>query len=136
MTAVGKRGEECGVLGVHLVAEAMEFQIVDDALLEQAGEIGCGRDFVARPDFLRDTTATHQFAFFEHQDRPSGAREVCGGNQSVMAAADNDCVVFFQTCILPLVGLAVSPAFGNAQTKPAAPPFSSTAVDRWSMTTD
>ena len=93
VAAVGKGRKEGGVLGVHVVAEAFEFELANDALLQQAGEIGRGGDAVAGPDLFGDGAAAHQFAALEHQHLAAGAREVSGGDQAVVAAADDDGVV-------------------------------------------
>ena len=90
MAAVGKGGEERRILGVHLVAEARQLQFADDALLQQAGEVRGGGDAVARPDLFGDRASAHQFAPLQHQDLAPGARQVRGGDQSVVAAADDD----------------------------------------------
>ena len=75
MAAVGEGREERGVLGVDAVAEALQFQIADDLFLHQAGEVGCGGDAVAGPDFFGDGAAADQFARFENQHlRPARAR--------------------------------------------------------------
>ena len=94
MAPVGKRGEEGGILGVHLVAVARQFQLPDDAFLEQAGEVRGSGDAIARPDFFGDRAPAHEFAPLQHQHLAPAARQIGGGNQSVMAAADDDGIVF------------------------------------------
>ena len=108
MAAVGEGREESGIFGVHLVAEARELEFADDAFLKQAGEIGRGGDAVAGPDFFGDRAAAHQLALFEHQHFASGAGEVGRGDQAVVAAANDDYVVFSQLTIVTLIGNAVA----------------------------
>ena len=90
MRAIGKRRKERRILGVHAVSEALQLQIAHDLFLHQTGEVGSGRNSVAGPDFLGDGAAADHIARFEHQDLASGFREICGGDQSVMTAADDD----------------------------------------------
>ena len=93
MAAVGEGGEEGGIFGVHPVAEARELQIAHDAFLHQAGEVGGGGDAIARPDFFGDGAAADQFAPFEHQHLAAAARQIRGGDQAIVAAADDDGIV-------------------------------------------
>ena len=93
MAAVGKRGEECGILGVHLVAEARQLQFPHDAFLQQAGEVRGGGDAIARPDLLGDRAAAHQFAPLQYQHLAPAARQVGGRHQTIVAAADDDGIV-------------------------------------------
>ena len=86
----GNAREERGILGVHVVAEALQLQLAHDAFLQQAGKIGGGRDAISRPDFLGDRAAAHQFAPFQHQHLAPGARQIRGRDQAVVAAADDD----------------------------------------------
>ena len=97
VAAVGKGGEEGGILGVHVVAEALQLQIAHDAFLQQAGEVGGGGDAIAGPDLFGDGAAAHQFAPLEHQHLAAGARQIGGGDQAVVAAADDDGIVL-HTC--------------------------------------
>jgi hypothetical protein len=45
--------------------------------------------------FFGHATATHNFAALEHNSRESGARQVSGGGQPVVAGPDYDGVVRF-----------------------------------------
>ena len=94
VAAVGEDGEEGGILGVHAIAELLELQFADDALLHQAGQVGAGGDTIAGPDLFGDGAAAEELAAFEHEHLPSGARQVGGGDQAVVAAADDDHIVF------------------------------------------
>ena len=92
--AIGKDGKEGGILGIHAIAELFELQLADDALLHQAGQVCSGRDTIARPDLFGHGTPAQEFATFEHEHLPSRTRQVGGGDQAVVAAADDDHIVF------------------------------------------
>ncbi len=93
MTAIGERGEEGRILGIHVISEALQLQIAHDFFLHQAGEVGSGGDAISRPDFLGDGTSADEFTRFQDDYAPPGARKIRSGDQSVMAASDNDCVI-------------------------------------------
>ena len=94
MAAVGKSREEGRILGVHLISVALQFQFANDALLQQAGQVSRRGDPITRPDLFGDRTAAHHLAALQHQHRAPGAGQVGCGDQAVMTAAYNDCVVF------------------------------------------
>ncbi len=88
----GKSGEEGRILGKYPIAEALQFQFANDSFLEQADEIRAGRNPVARPDLFGDRAPAEHFAAFEDQHLLAGAGKVSGGDQAVVAAADDDYV--------------------------------------------
>ena len=93
VAAIGERGEERRVFGVHLIAVALQLQLADDALLQQAGEIRAGGDAIARPDFFGDRAAAQQFAPLKHEYLAPRPRQIRSRNQPVVAAAYDYCIV-------------------------------------------
>src|SRR3990172_6756542 len=67
VAAVGEGRKEGRVFGQDAVAEALELEFADDALLQQAAQVGGGRDLVARPDFFGDAGAAHERPALDHQ---------------------------------------------------------------------
>ena len=60
------------------------FRELDDALLEQAGEVrGCG-DAIARPDLFGDRAPAQQFAPLQHQHLAPAARQIGGPRQGIL----------------------------------------------------
>src|SRR5579871_1803914 len=114
MPAVEKRGEKRRVFGIDVIPVPFELQLVDDAWLEQAGEICAGGYVVARPELLGYRAASHHPPLFEHQDAPSRARQVSGRDESVMACAHYDDVVLFQVVIVALWGWLKRESRSNA----------------------
>ena len=95
MRAVGEGRKEGGILGVDAVAEALQFQVAHDLFLHQAGEVGGGGDAISGPDFFGDGASADQLARFEDDHAAAGAGQIRRGDQSVVAAADNDDVKCF-----------------------------------------
>ena len=94
MPPAGTDGKERGILRVHLVTEAFELEIAHDALLHEAGQVSARGDTIARPDRFRDRAAAENLAPLQHQHSASGAREIGSRNQAIVAAADDDGIVF------------------------------------------
>jgi hypothetical protein len=99
MTAVGKRREERRVFRVDDVAVAGEIEFAHDFFLHEAGKIGGSGNAVAGPDFLGDGASADQLAGFEDEDFLAGFGEIGGGDESVMASADDEDVVRVGHCI-------------------------------------
>src|ERR1035438_2027870 len=103
MSIIREGRKEGWIFRVHLISEARQLKFTDDPVLEQAGEVGRGRDAITGPDFFRYRAAAHQLTFFQHQHFAAGPREVSRGDQSVVSRADDDYVVFSQlTIVAPL----------------------------------
>src|SRR5450432_2657922 len=100
MAVVRERREERWILGVHLISEAGQFELPDDAVLEEAGEVGRRGDTIARPDFFSDRAAANQLAFFKNQNFAACARQVSRGHQAIVAPANDNYVVFCQLSIV------------------------------------
>ena len=91
--AVLARDGDVGVLGAQrdqLVAVAVQRQLLDDQRVQQPGEVGAGRDRVARPGLLERARAADLVAALEHEHAAPGAGEVGGGGEAVVAGADDD----------------------------------------------
>src|SRR5438874_429330 len=93
MTAVGKWRKERRVLGVDLISEALQLEVVDDALLQQAGEIGGRRYPKAGPHLFGDRAAADELTALKHEHSLPCPGQVRGRYQTVVARAHNDRVV-------------------------------------------
>jgi hypothetical protein len=93
IAAIGERREKRRILRIDLVAEAIQFQLGDHTLAQQARKIGGGRDTIAGPDLLGHGASAHQVATFEHQHGEAPPRKIGGRGQSIVPAADDDGVV-------------------------------------------
>ncbi len=74
-------------------AVALEFQVVDDPLLEIPADVRARRHPVTREDLLGVGRAPNLLPPLENRDLEAGPGEVERGDQSVVAAADDDGVV-------------------------------------------
>ena len=81
------------IAGDHPQAMRAEIEVADDRRHQHAGDVGRKGHAMARDHLLGDAGAAKDFASLEHEHRTASAREIGGGGQPVMAAADNDCVV-------------------------------------------
>ena len=74
----------------QLEAVAMEVEIADDCRAQKRDRIGGDGIAEAGMEFLRRRGAADLSAPLEHRDFEAGGGEIGGGDQSVMAAADDD----------------------------------------------
>ena len=77
----------------RLVAEVAQPQLLDDLRLQHRDDVGGARDALARPHLLGHAGAAEDVAALEHAHAQARAREVGGGGEPVVAAADDDRVV-------------------------------------------
>lgn len=68
--------------------------VPDDLRTEEAEEVAAARELEARDDLLRHGGATNEVAALEYGDGEAAASQVSGGDESVMATADDDSVPF------------------------------------------
>ena len=64
---MGETAGERRVLGVDLISEALQLEVVDDALLQQAGEIGGRRYAKAGPHLFSDGAAADELTALKHE---------------------------------------------------------------------
>ena len=88
--AVGEGSEGRRVARQELVAVAGELEVADDLRAEEAHHVGGRGDPEPRPGLLGDRRAAHPVAGLEHEDLLAGARQVGGGDEPVVAGADDD----------------------------------------------
>ena len=74
----------------HPQAVPRQLEIADDLRVQQRDRVGRNGIAEARMKFLGDGGAADDAALLEHGDLQTGGREICGANQTVMAAADDD----------------------------------------------
>ena len=70
-----------------------QIEIADDLGPEQAHDVREHRELEAGDDLLGDRGPTDEGASLEHDDFLAGAREIGGGNETVVSPADDDGVV-------------------------------------------
>jgi hypothetical protein len=95
VAVIGKRREEGGVFGINGIPMRRKIEVADDTLLQQARQISGGGDAVTGPDLLGDRASTDHLALFQYEHAAAGTRQVRGGYQAVVAAADDDDIVSF-----------------------------------------
>jgi hypothetical protein len=72
---------------------AREIEVADDFRPQQRDYVGADRELEAGKDFFGAGSAAEDVAAFEDEDFLSGAREVGGVDEAVVAAADYDNIV-------------------------------------------
>jgi hypothetical protein len=72
---------------------ARQFQLANDVRAQQADDVGEDGELEAGIDLLGDAGAADEIALFQHQHLLAGFRQVSGGHQAVVPAADNNGVV-------------------------------------------
>ncbi len=90
---VGERDLERGIAGDHAESVIGEMKVADNFRAKHAGDVGSGGGAAARSDFFGDTASTDGVAAFEDESGVSGACEIGGSSQAVVASADHDGVV-------------------------------------------
>src|SRR5579872_7542559 len=73
-----------------MVAMRFQFEVLDDLGVEQAAHVGCAGHGPAFPGVFADGRAADHFAALEHERAAPGLRKVSGGDQPIMAGADDD----------------------------------------------
>ncbi len=90
--AIGQRRERRRRARQNLEPVFPQLQLADDFREKQADHIGGGRDLVARPELLGGRAAAQHVPPLEHAHLLPGPGQIRGANQSVVSAADDDCV--------------------------------------------
>src|ERR1700730_13808607 len=68
-------------------------EVADNLGAKHAGDVGSGGGAAARSDLFGNTASADDVAAFEDEGGVSGASEICGSGQTVMASAHNDGIV-------------------------------------------
>ena len=71
-----------------------QVELADDLRPEEADDVRGDARLEARPNLFGDRGATQDVAALEDNDLQPGAGKVSGAGQAVMAAADDDRVIF------------------------------------------
>ena len=74
-------------------AVAREIEVADDLRPQQRHHVRADGELESGEDFFGAGSAAENVAAFEHQNFLSGALEIRGIDEAVVAAADNDYVV-------------------------------------------
>src|SRR5258708_4778860 len=69
--------------------------------MQQATEVGGGRNVVSGPDLLRGAGASQNVASLHHQNFATGAGKVAGAGETVVPRAHDDCVILVHSGIIP-----------------------------------
>ena len=90
--AVLERDPQVGVGDVDVEAAALEAELLDHEVVEQADDVGAGADDVVGVGerALERARAAEPLAALEHEHGLAGAGEVGGAGEPVVAAADDD----------------------------------------------
>src|SRR5450631_568117 len=91
--AVGERDLEGGIAGDHAESVIGEMEVANDFGAEHAGDVGGGGSAATGGDLFGNTASADNVAAFEDQSGVSGASEIRGGGEAVVAGADDDGVV-------------------------------------------
>ncbi len=86
-------GREGAVERENFEAVAREIEVADDFRPQQRDDVRADGELEAGKDFFGAGRAAENVAAFEHENFLSGAREVGGVDEAVVAAADYDYVV-------------------------------------------
>ena len=70
-----------------------QFQFPDDLGRQQADNVGINRVFETRVDFFGNSRSTNKMAPFQYQYLLAGFREICRCGETIVAAANDDCIV-------------------------------------------
>src|SRR5215510_10387216 len=85
---------ECAVERKDLEAMARQIEFADDFGPQQGNYVGTNREFESGKNFFSDCRPAEHMATLQHEHALSRAREIGCVDQSVVAAADDDTVVF------------------------------------------
>jgi hypothetical protein len=67
-----------------------EMEVADNLGAKHAGDVGSGGGAAVRSDLFGDTASADDVSAFEDEGGVSGAREIGGSSETVVASADND----------------------------------------------
>jgi len=98
MIAVGHRGERA-IEGKNFEAMAGEIEFANDFGAEEGDYIGALGEKKTGDDFFGDGGAAENVAAFEDKNFFAGFSEIGSVDQSVVAAADDDCVVMLRHAV-------------------------------------
>ena len=113
---VGGEGRELGVERDRVIAELRQLEVGHDLRLEHRDHVGGARDALAGPQLLGHARAAEDVARLEDAHAQAGARQVGGGGEAVVPAADDDRVVVRPAA----VAVAVERAHDPTSTAPAS----------------
>ena len=88
-----RHGREGAVEGQDLEPVPRQVQLADDLGPQQRHHVRADRELEAGEDFLGHGRAAEHVAALEHEHLLAGAGQVGGGDEAVVAAADDDRVV-------------------------------------------
>src|SRR5262245_8694551 len=73
---------------------ARQIEFANDFRPQQGNDVGTNREFESRKNLFSDCRPAEHVAALKHEHALTGAREISGVNQPVVATADHDTVVF------------------------------------------
>ena len=79
-----------GIERIHREPVTLEFQLVNNLVLQQMTDVRAGRDLEAGEKFFGDATPADRASGLEHKHLGSCPCKVTGGHQTVVAAAHDD----------------------------------------------
>ncbi len=93
MLVVGKRHEDLGLAQAIAQPVPLELEVLDHLRPQHAEHLGGAGDAVARHDLVGDAGAADPVVALDAERRQPVARQVGGGDQPVVAGANDDGVV-------------------------------------------
>ena len=94
MRGIVEQREALRVRRIELKAEAAgQLQLVDDLRPQHRGDEAAGREPRAGEKLLGNAGTAEHVAALDQQDLLAGAAKIVGGNEAIMAAADDDRVI-------------------------------------------
>ena len=93
--SIGEGNLNGRIAGDHAQSVFAEAQIGNHFRPQHAGDIRSGGDAASGSDFFGDAAAADDIAAFEHEGGQSGARQVGGRSETIVAAADYDGIIDF-----------------------------------------
>ena len=91
--AVRERNLDGGIAGNHTQPMVSEAQVGNDFRAQHAGDIRSGGNAATGSDFFGDTTTADDFATLKNQRGESGARQIGGGRQTIVASTDHHSII-------------------------------------------
>ena len=90
---IEERNLERGITGDHAKSVICEMEVADDFGAKHAGDIRSGGGAAARCDLFGNTASADDVAAFEDDGGVSGASQIGGSSEAVVASADHDSIV-------------------------------------------
>src|SRR5437870_10855200 len=85
---------ECSVKRENLQTMSWQIEFANDLRTQERNDVRANRKLESGKDFFRYRGAAEHMPAFEYQHTLTCAREICSVDQAIVAAADDDRIVF------------------------------------------